>query len=211
MSAHVPSEVAPPMNHVFVDYENVRDFDVSLLGSRKACFTLLLGAQQTKLNVALVEKLMEHAESVQLVRLTSQGKDALDFTLAYYLGRAAITDPTAYFHIVSQDTGFDPLIAHLKSRHVHAHRHADFTTLTFGAAKPVIPAAADPLACVVEHLRKSAKQRPKTKKRLATYLLARLGNATTEAEVAALIESLCKGGLVTVDEKGAVIYHLGPT
>ena len=54
---------------------------------------------------------------------------ALDFALAYYVGRAVMSDPTGHFHIVSKDTGFDPLIEHLRSRHIHAYRHNSFTTL----------------------------------------------------------------------------------
>ena len=90
-------------------------------------FTLLLGAGQTRLDAALVETLMEDAATVQLVRLTSFGKNALDFALAYYVGRAVMANPTGWFHIVSKDTGFDPLIEHLRSRHIHAQRHDDFT------------------------------------------------------------------------------------
>jgi hypothetical protein len=37
-------------------------------------FTLLLGARQTKLDVDLVEKLLGHAASVQLVRLTGSDR-----------------------------------------------------------------------------------------------------------------------------------------
>ena len=42
------------------------------------------------------------------VRLEASGSNALDFHIAYYLGNLVISDPTAYFHIISKDTGFDP-------------------------------------------------------------------------------------------------------
>jgi hypothetical protein len=35
----------------------------------------------------------------------------------------------ANFHLTSKDTGYDPLIEHLRSRNIHAQRHNDFTTL----------------------------------------------------------------------------------
>src|SRR5204863_1906936 len=104
-------------------------------------FTLLVGPRQTKLDVSLVEKLFEHAASVELVRLTSSGKNALDFTLAYYVGRAVAADPTGLFHIISGDAGYDPLIEHLRSRHISVRRHDSFATLTFAfPAKPATPA-----------------------------------------------------------------------
>lgn len=123
--------LAPAMNHVFVDFENVHQVDLSLIGAKAVIFTLMVGAKQTKLDSDLVEKLMAHSSSVQLVKLKSSGKNALDFALAYYLGRAALADPTAYFHIISNDGGFDSLIEHLRVRHIHVYRHASCADLTF--------------------------------------------------------------------------------
>lgn len=126
-----PSSLAPPMNHVFVDFENVHQVDLALIGAKSVSFTLMVGPQQTKLDSALVEKLMEHSASVRLVKLKSKAKNALDFALAYYLGRAALADPTACFHIIAKDGGYDPLIEHLRERHIHVQRHvscAEFTS-----------------------------------------------------------------------------------
>src|SRR5882724_3065157 len=119
----VTTDLPPPINHVFVDFENVHKIDLAVIGAKAVSFTLLVGPRQTKLDVALVEKLFEHAVSVQLVRLTSSGRNALDFALAYYVGRAVAADPTGYFHIVSKDAGYAPLIKHLRSRHISARRH----------------------------------------------------------------------------------------
>ena len=196
------------MNHVFVDFENVHRVDASVFGTKSASFTLLLGARQTMLDAALVEKLMEHAASVQLVRLTSSGNNALDFALAYYVGRAVMADPNGCFHIVSKDTGFEPLIEHLRSRHIDAHRHNDFTSLTFsGPAKPPSAPPEDLLTRVLGHLRKNANNRPKRKKTLVSHLLAVSGKAATEADVMNLIEGLRKAGHLTIGDRDAVTYH----
>lgn len=137
------------MNYVFVDFENVHQVDLALIGSRGVSFTLMVGAKQTKLDSDLVEQLLAHSLSVQLVKLTSPGKNALDFALAYYLGRAVLADPTAYFHLISKDRGFDPLIEHLRERHIHVRRHVSCAELTFSwpgktppVSDPVVKAAA---------------------------------------------------------------------
>ena len=122
---------APPMNHVLVDFENVHQVDLALIGARSVIFTLMVGAKQTKLDSDLVEQLMTHATSVQLVKLNSSGRNALDFALAYYLGRAVLADPTAHFHIISRDGGFDSLIEHLRVRHIQVHRHENCADLPF--------------------------------------------------------------------------------
>lgn len=213
------NETAPPLNHVFVDFENVHQVDLSVIGAKSVNFTLLLGAKQTKLDAGLVEKLMEHAASVQLIRLASSGKNALDFTLAYYVGRAVSADPAAYIHIVSKDTGFDPLIEHLRSRHIHAHRHPSFATLTFsGTAKTAAVASSkaepasqeEPLNRVLERLHKNVANRPKKKKTLLSQLKSQLSKDTTDADAAAavLLDKLVKAGHVRIGDKDAVTYRL---
>jgi hypothetical protein len=107
------------MNHVFVDFENVYQVDLSLIGAKAVSFTLVIGANQTKLNTDLVERLVEHASCVKLVRMKSSAKDAVDFALAFYLGQAALAEPGCYFHIISKDSGYDPLIDHLRERHIN--------------------------------------------------------------------------------------------
>ena len=209
-------ELAPRLNHVFVDFENVHQIDASVIGAKAVSFTLLLGAKQTKLDAGLVEKLMEHAASVQLIRLTSSGKNALDFALAYYVGRAVSGSPAAFIHIVSRDTGFDPLIEHLRSRHIHAHRHDSFATLTFsGSPKaatvaPKAETAGDegPLTRVLERLRKNLTNRPKKKKTLVSHLKSTLGKDATEAEAAKLLEMLHQAGHLSIGDKDAVTYHV---
>jgi len=222
---HLP----PPVNHVFVDFENVHKVDLTVIGSKAVSFTLLVGPRQTKLEVSLVEKLFEHAVSVQLVRLTSAGKNALDFTLAYYVGRAVTADPTGHFYIISKDTGYDPLIAHLRSRHISACRHDGFEALPFvGPAGPAAPAppatarkaklqpksksVADSLneweTRVLDHFRKPSATRPRTQKTLVRFLVAYLGHRITEAEALSLIETLGQAGHLVIGDKGKVTYHL---
>ncbi|MEQ1750556.1 MAG: PIN domain-containing protein [Prosthecobacter sp.] len=160
-------DLSPPLNHVFVDVENVKVVDPEIIGGIAVKFTLLVGAQQKNLPVELVGKMMEHAASVQLIRLTQPGKNALDFALAYYLGQAVLSDPTGFFHLISKDKGYDPLIEHLRSRHIRVRRHDDYTTLTFLSStqtpvilqtnpKPAVPAKAK----VAVKIAAPAKQKP---------------------------------------------------
>lgn len=166
---------------------------------------------------------------MQLIRLTASDKNAVDFALAYYLGRAVLSDPTAYFHIVSKDSGYDPLVAHLASRHVRVRRHKDFSTLTFAAPSSSAAAAPKPVAkpkpamaapkkeaieltdtmrLVLERLRKSANNRPKKQKTLLSHLKNSLANGATEADAAGLLARFVEAGYVRIDDKANVTYHL---
>ena len=232
----LPNDQLPAVNHVFVDYENVRDIDSVVIGAKNVHLTVLLGAQKTKFDGAIVEKLLQHAATVEMIRLTSPGRNALDFALAYYLGRAVLADPHGYFHLVSKDKGYDALIEHLRSKHIRVRRHDGFTSLTFSAASkpapPVVPvASASPIVKhpalpatkhepkpetelemlekkVLEHLRKPSTKRPGTQKKLISYLIAHLGKKRTEAEITKLVAMLGQAGHLVVDDKGKVAYRL---
>ena len=227
----VTTDLSPTVHHVFVDFENVHEIDLAVIGNEAVSFTLLVGPRQTKLDVRLVEKLFEHATSVQLVRLASTGRNALDFILTYYVGRAVAFDPTGCFHIVSGDTGFNPLIEHLLSKRIQARRHDSFATLTFdGPAMPSAPAARvivpkvkspsksktnpsvldERTSRVLEHLRRPSATRPKNEKKLVSYLVAYLGHKITEAEALNLVKNLQQAGHIAIGEKGAITYHVEP-
>jgi hypothetical protein len=119
------TEIAPhsPVNHVFVDFENVKAVDCSVIGGKNLRLYLFLGPQNKKLDIAVVECLLAHAQTVQMIRSPKSGKNALDFVLAYHLGQAVLTDPKGFYHIVSKDTGFDALVELLKSRNTKVKRN----------------------------------------------------------------------------------------
>ena len=181
------------MNHVFVDFENVHQVDLTLIGAKAVSFTLMVGAKQTKLDTDLVEMLMSHSSAVQLVKLKSSGKNALDFALAYYLGCAALADPTAYFHIISKDGGFDPLIEHLRARHIHVYRHVSCAELTFTwpgkkipVSEPIVVKTVAKKAVKKVAAKKAAKKvakkvAKKASKKAATSTPARLGEPLRSA------------------------------
>jgi len=209
MSAEIHS-LPPPMNYVFVDFENVHEIDLAVIGTKSVNFVLFLGANHTKLDVKLVEKMMEHASSVQLRRLQSSGKDALDFTLAFYLGQAATLDPKGYFHVISKDKGFDPMIEHLRSRHLHVRRHDSFTTLSFsGPCKTTNGKSEDPFTRVLTHLRKNKANRPKRRSTLIRQISGFLGgNGAEEHRVHEVIDKLQTDKHIKIGEKEAVEYLL---
>lgn len=193
-------------NHVFVDFENVRNVDVSIFDRKPVSLTLLLGSEQKNLEAAIVEVLLRNAAAVQLVRIEFKGRNAVDFALAYYLGRAVLADPLGYFHIVSKDTGFDPLVKHLRSRHIRVRRHDDFSSLTFSAPrKAIVAVPEDPVSKLSELLHKKAVNRPKTKKKLSN-MVANHCRGLSESEIDSLMQKLLAKCHLSISEKGALTY-----
>jgi len=206
-----------PVNHVFVDFENVKTIDHSRLGDRNLTFHLFFGQQNKRLDIELVAKMLENAQTVNLIRSPKAGKNALDFVLAYHLGQAVLSEPMAHFHIISKDAGFDSLVALLESKRVVVKRHSDWSTLPFTslpAPSSRIPAPLSniPSAAakkVLETLKKAPeKGLPKRKKSLLSLAKSALGKESTDDASEKVVEELRLTNHLAIDEKGAVAYTL---
>ena len=106
------------VNYILVDYENDPVKSLALLKDSQFRVTVFLGPHNTKLPVELVLAMQALGDRARYVVLETPGKNALDFHIAFYLGALANEDPGGFFHIISKDTGFDPLIKHLKARNI---------------------------------------------------------------------------------------------
>lgn len=210
----------PPVNHVFVDFENVHEIDPALIGAPSTTLLLLIGPEKKKLELDVVAKLLEHAAAVHLVRLPTKGKNAVDFALAYYLGQAVLADPAGSFHLVSKDKGYDPLVEHLRSKQVRIQRHDGFaplaTTLQPKPATPPAPPAAKttptppaPSAAAQQLLAilVGSVSRPRTRRTLTRHAITVLGNKLSEAQATALIQELCTANKVSITAQDKVEYR----
>ena len=117
-------------NYILIDYENVKLNNLDLLAGHPFDVMIFVGSSQTKLPTELVQQLLE-LPAVECIRISGNGRNALDFHIAYYLGKLmAEGKPKTYFHIVSKDQGFDPLLDHLKvNKKVKAYRANDLSEI----------------------------------------------------------------------------------
>lgn len=112
------------LSHHFVlsDFENVQFSDIGSLKPGECRIKVFVGQSQTKMPVELFEALRPFGMDADLVRITGAGPNALDFHIAFYIGRLAIEFPGSTFTIISGDTGFDPLVKHLASQNISCKR-----------------------------------------------------------------------------------------
>ena len=117
-------------------------------------------------------------------------------------------DPSAYFHIISKDTGFDPLVKHLKGKKIFAQRSTSISDIPyFKPASPSAPAAQIEVA-VADLVRRKASK-PRTQKTLLSTLHALFKKELSEQQLGQLFASLCGRGIVRVDGT-KVSYELPP-
>jgi hypothetical protein len=97
---------------VFVDLENVQKVDLSRvpMSTRVVVF---YGITQKKLPEELVVQAQPLGARLTWLKISGQGPNALDFHIAFYLGKELTSSPKSVCLILSKDAGFDPLVRHL--------------------------------------------------------------------------------------------------
>ena len=109
-------------HYVLIDYENVQPSSLAELDAEHIRVLLFVGASQNKLTFDIAVAVQKLGRRAEYIKIAGNGSNALDFHIAFHIGHLAAQDPTAFFYIISKDTGFDPLIQHLKERKVRALR-----------------------------------------------------------------------------------------
>ena len=99
---------------MLIDFESIQPESVKELLQDHFCLLLFVGANQTKVSFELATEIQRMGSRAEYIKMSGNGPNALDFHIAFYIGQISTQDPTAYFHIISKDKGFDPLIQHLK-------------------------------------------------------------------------------------------------
>jgi PIN domain len=107
---------------LLLDLENIRPDDLPAVANGSLKIKVFLGAHQTKVPVVLARALQAFGTDAEYVQMEGSGHNALDFHIAYYLGRLAVEHPEAQFQIISMDAGFDRLVAHLRARKLLCER-----------------------------------------------------------------------------------------
>ncbi len=197
-------------NYVLIDYENVQVQSLALLNGEQFHVRIFLGPNNTKLPVELVMAMQQLGNRGEYIVLETPGNNALDFHIAYYLGALAAADPTGFFHIISKDTGFDPLIQHLRRRKFSVARSVAIEELPClktpaSVTAPPQEKKAQPkssteelLKLVVEDLIRRKNSQPGSPKTLRSTIHARCGKNLSEAEVNTVYNALIKRGYIKV-------------
>ena len=189
---------------IFIDSENVQPRDLALLKGRDSRVMIFVGATQAKLPTEFAIAVQALGSAAEYVQIAGSGRNALDFHIAYYLGRASGDVSTGESYVISKDTGFDQLLRHLKSKGIICQRFAsigDIPGLKEAAARP----EADPIQRILANLAKRAAAKPRTVKTLRSSIKNLLGAQGTEETVDRLMGELERLNAIRVVD-GKVAY-----
>jgi hypothetical protein len=213
-------------NYVLVDYENVHVKSLALLNEDHFQIIIFLGKANTKLDKALVIQIHQRRVNAQYIELETSGKNALDFYIAYYIGHFSAIDPTAFFHIISKDTGFDPLLQHLKSNKILASRSVSIETMpcfdqpTIIPSKPPVKIKIKSKSSAIEKMTQTAffneylsglikrqPANPKTLKGLFNHMKTNIDREMTDEAFQKILQAYIHKKYITVIDK-KVTYSL---
>lgn len=186
---------------LFVDLENVKNVDLAGIPP-DARVMIFYGITQKNLPEELVVQAQPLGARLRWIKISGQGPNALDFHIAFYLGQELTSRPDSDCAILSGDTGFDPLVRHLRAL---GHACARVTSLDEAfVARP--RTSVDPFTRLLMLLRKE-KALPTKLKGLAGKLKSWFPGLTEE-ERAGLVKRLVTESRVR--ESGKLLsYNLG--
>jgi hypothetical protein len=193
-------------NFVLIDYENVQPESLAGLDAEHFKVLLFVGASQSKLTFEVVAAMQALGGRAQYIKIAGNGSNALDFHIAFYIGQLSFSDPTAYFHIISKDTGFDPLVQHLKAKKISVVRSKTIEEIPLlkPANTKTLP---EKVAVALANLKQRGASKPRTVKTLSSTISSLFQKQLAEEELEALLAELQSLGYVAVNES-KVTYAL---
>lgn len=184
-------------NYVLIDYESVQPEALAVLNKEHFKVIVFVGANQAKVAFEVASVLQYMGERAEYIKISGNGPNALDFHIAYYIGLLAAKDTNAYFHVVSKDTGFDPLIQHLKTNKVLVCRSKDVADI------PIVKASnskspSEKIAVVIADLKRRGTSKPRAVKTLSSTISSMFQKQLSENELASLLDELKNQGVISV-------------
>ena len=200
---------------LLVDYENIGKIDLAAIPA-EVRVPFFFGAAQRSVPTDFLKAALKLGERFMPIDIEGQGKNALDFHIAFYLGEYLAQDPRTVCVILSKDKGFDPLIRHL-TRRGFAVRRANTVAEAFAhRAQPAAtrhsraPAQRQG-ATLMDHalalLAGTQKlRRPRKRKGLIAVLHSHFSQKVPEQDVQQLIDQMIAEGRLSETNTG-ITYH----
>lgn len=223
-----------PTHYLLIDYENLQP-NLAIISNLSFIRVIaFVGATQKAIVFDFAYAMQRLGNRAMYIKSKTSGSNALDFHIVFYLGILVKRDPNAYFHIISNDTGFDPLIQHLRDRRLRVHRSARIEDLPFLPKTITVveqpstpPVAVQPAAQalsetnsvqstvdifvqqVIEHLKRHPFSRPATLNRLRKHLISLAKQQLSLDEIENVTAMLFTENLISLEEGASqrLRYH----
>ncbi len=185
-------------NYVLIDFENVHPKNLGILKGHDFKVIVFVGANQTKIALELATAMQSLGDNAKYIQISGNGPNALDFHIAFYIGEISANDNNCYFHIISKDTGFDPLIRHLKTKKIYAQREKDISEI------PLLKISnseslTERVDSIIEFLKSRGSAKPRAVKTLSNSINSLFMKKLGDSELAEIVDELIKRKVVIVN------------
>lgn len=184
-------------NHVLIDFENVQPELLDALDLPHFRVMVFMGASQTKVPLDFAARLQKLGTRARHVSIAGNGRNALDFHIAFYIGELLAQDPDAFFHVIAADKGYDPLLQHLRDRKVFVRRYKSIADISHVKAANSKTLAAK-VSFVRETFAERASGRPATVKSLGSTIEGMFPVGLGDDVRSGIIQALVDQGVLAI-------------
>ena len=181
---------------ILVDFENIQKFDFDNIDTTNTNIAIFVGKSQNKIPFALVEKAQSFGDRLIWVKIAGDGKNNLDFHLAFELGRLCERmDKDVELIVLSKDSGYDSLIRYVNELGIKTRRIANPAELS--DSKKQLPSS-NFTKYIVNNLNKiDGQKRPRTLRTLKKHIESLLREKAGPSEIDAILEEMFISGLLS--------------
>jgi hypothetical protein len=193
---------------ILVDFENIQKLDFEHIDTTDTDILIFVGRSQSKIPFQLVEKAQTFGEHLRWLKIAGDGKNNLDFHLAFELGRLCEQYKNdVELIILSKDSGYDSLIKYINDVKGHASRIANAAELADSTKQ--LPTSNFTGNIVANLMKINNPKRPRTRITLKKHIESLLREKVSSGEIDLIIEEMFVKGLLTLTNN-RLKYNIDP-
>ena len=187
----------------FVDYENTGSLEGVNYSEYKKIF-IFCGPKNKKINFGTLPT--SEFGSIEIIGVSTMGSNNLDFHLAFHLGRLhEIAISSIDFHIISNDSGFNGLVNHLKKIGRKCKKVSLQTAIKPKKKQIVLSECASLIVTRLKQL--DGRKRPRKKTKLLNWIKSQCNGILASLKPEGVYSELINANLIN-EEKTNLLYNL---
>lgn len=186
------------INFVLIDAENVKPEFLEKLRAEHFRVILFVSAKHDRIRFDVANAMHSLGANGRYVKITNVGPNALDFHIAFYIGRLSLEHPGSYFHIITKDKGFDALIKHLREGKIFCSRWESVLDIPLVSVNGKVSSKQRAVDYYAKRI-SSSKTRPATVKTLHSSIHAHFLKLLSTEEVGEVVVALSTSRHIVVD------------
>jgi hypothetical protein len=193
---------------ILVDFENIQKLDFENIDMTNTEILIFVGRSQSKIPFQLVEKAQTFGERLRWLKIAGDGKNNLDFHLAFELGRLCERlKHDVELIVLSKDSGYDSLIKYVNEFGIHTRRIANAAELADSTKQ--LPTSNFTSNIVANLTKINNQKRPRTRITLKKHIESLLRDKVSSNEIDLIIEEMFVRGLLTLTNN-RLKYNIDP-